>query len=70
MRDLSVARLSKRTPEPDEDGGPANKRLRTSPGFPEVNGNNSILTPTRTSRRIAAMTPTTDNDGRKRLKKS
>ncbi|XP_060561375.1 structural maintenance of chromosomes flexible hinge domain-containing protein 1-like [Ruditapes philippinarum] len=70
LRDLSVSRLSKRTPERDEDGGPASKRMRASPAMTEVNGNNSILTPTRTSRRIAAMTPTADNDGRKRLKKS
>ncbi|XP_053383340.1 structural maintenance of chromosomes flexible hinge domain-containing protein 1-like isoform X2 [Mercenaria mercenaria] len=72
VRDLSFPKVAKRTPDRDEDGGPANKRLRSSPAMPEVNGttNSNFLTPTRTSRRIAAMTPTTDTDGRKRLKKS
>ncbi|KAL4217928.1 inactivation of X chromosome by DNA methylation [Mactra antiquata] len=60
----------KRTLDRDVADEPNSKKVKPSTTLSEVNGNHTSITPTRQSRRIAAMTPTTDSEGRKKLKRS
>lgn len=66
-----LSRTIKRTPDRSQDdinGTPA-KKMRASPVTPELNGAAmAAVTPTRSSRRIAAMSPALESE-KKKLKR-
>ena len=64
---MTVNQPFKRTPErsQEETNGVVAKRARPSPRTPEINGAALSQTPTRTSRRLAAISPPSESEKKK-----